>query len=133
MNVFEVRLKSGKAKVSLLIIYRILIRCKIIFQEIRRLIESNDRIKRSNQTKSVNLQSPVPLPDLYRLVGYIKTTKTVQTGLKFRFSRELYKIMYLGYKMIRKSISAVFFTNAKPATNKVKTRKTSHASKKLKE
>lgn len=35
MNVFEVRLKSGKAKVSLVVIYRILVlaNCKIIFQE----------------------------------------------------------------------------------------------------
>ena len=81
--------------------------------------------------KSFNLQPPVPLPELYRLVGEIKTTKTVQMGLKCQIFRELYKIMYLGYNMIRKSISAVFFTNTKPV-NKVKTGKTLHASDKLK-
>lgn len=103
--------QSGKAKVSLLIDFGQVKIC--ISGKFRRCLIDH---------KSFNLQQPVPLQELYRLVE-VKTTKTVQMGLKFQTFHELYKIVYHGYKMIWKSVSAVFSINTKQVNNRENQRK----------
>jgi len=112
VNVFEVRLKSGKAKVSLL----------IDFGQVKICISGKFRWCLIDH-KSFNLQQLVPLQELYRFVVEVKTTKTVQIGLKFQTFHELYKILYNGYKTIWKSVSAVFSINTKQVNNRENQRK----------